>query len=78
VVDELGPGTSGRLSKGQRVVSADWGLASWQEYAAVDEKLLVSCSVTQGFACLHQRFAIDEKFLVRSAILSVVAVIGNC
>jgi NADPH:quinone reductase-like Zn-dependent oxidoreductase len=41
VVEELGPGTSGRLAKGQRVVSADWGLASWQEYAAIDEKFLV-------------------------------------
>jgi len=42
VVEELGPGTSGRLAKGQRVVAANWGLTSWQEYAAVDEKFLVA------------------------------------
>lgn len=41
VVEELGPGTSGRLSKGQRVVAADWGQVTYQEYVAVDEKNLV-------------------------------------
>ncbi len=41
-VEELGPGTSGRLQKGQRVVSADWGLASWQQYIVVNEECLVS------------------------------------
>ena len=34
-VEELGPGTSGRLSPGQRVVSADWGLASWQQHIVI-------------------------------------------
>lgn len=41
VVEELGPGTTSRLSKGQRLVAGDWGLTSWQEYAAIDEKFLV-------------------------------------
>ncbi len=43
-MEELGPGTSGRLSKGQRVVSADWGNASWQQYVAVKEEFLVSAT----------------------------------
>ena len=43
-MEELGPGASGRLSKGQRVVSADWGLASWQQYIAVKEDLLVGAA----------------------------------
>lgn len=43
-VEELGHGTSGRLSEGQRVVSADWGNASWQQYVAVKEEFLVSAT----------------------------------
>jgi NADPH:quinone reductase-like Zn-dependent oxidoreductase len=42
VVEELGPGTSGRLSRGQRVVAADWGQVTYQEYVAVDEKNLAA------------------------------------
>jgi NADPH:quinone reductase-like Zn-dependent oxidoreductase len=41
VVEELGAGTSGRLSRGQRVVAANWGQAAYQEYVAIDEKDLV-------------------------------------
>mmetsp|Transcript_1051 Transcript_1051/g.3213 ORF Transcript_1051/g.3213 Transcript_1051/m.3213 type:complete len:338 (+) Transcript_1051:236-1249(+) len=40
-VEELGPGTTGRLSKGQRVVAADWGKASWQQYIIIKEDDLV-------------------------------------
>ena len=46
VVEELGPGTSKRLTKGQRVVAADWGQVTYQEYVAVDEKNLVRLVVT--------------------------------
>jgi NADPH:quinone reductase-like Zn-dependent oxidoreductase len=45
VVEVLGPGTSGRLAMGQRVVAADWGEATYQEYVAVDEKHLVLCTL---------------------------------
>lgn len=41
VVEELGAGTSGRLTRGQRVVAANWGQAAYQEYVAIDEKDLV-------------------------------------
>lgn len=52
-VEELGPGTSGRLSKGQRVVSADWGLASWQQYVAVKEDFLVNVTLRLNFPVVH-------------------------
>ena len=45
MVEALGPGTSGHLAKGQRVVAADWGEATYQEYVAVDEKHLVLCTM---------------------------------
>ena len=45
MVEELGPGTTGRLSKGQRVVAADWGQVTYQEYVAVEEKNLVRCAL---------------------------------
>lgn len=51
IVEELGPGTSGRLSKGQRVVAGDWGLTSWQEYAAIEEKYLVRRCATPTSTC---------------------------
>jgi NADPH:quinone reductase-like Zn-dependent oxidoreductase len=53
VVEELGPGTSGRLTKGQRVVAADWGQVTYQEYVAVDEKhLVLTSSKTSTSLCL--------------------------
>lgn len=42
VIEELGPGTTSRLSIKQRDVSANWGLASWQQYVAVKEEYLVA------------------------------------
>lgn len=41
IVEELGPGTTNRLKVQQRVVSANWGQASWQQYVAVNEEFLV-------------------------------------
>ena len=58
VVEELGPGTSGRLTKGQRVVAADWGQVTYQEYVAVDEKNLVhflSFHLLGASACAFSR-----------------------
>ena len=54
MVEALGPDTSGRLTKGQRVVAADWGEATYQEFVAVDEKHLVLCTVLDdlGVSCL--------------------------
>lgn len=74
MVEELGPGTTGRLSKGQRVVAADWGQVTYQEYVAVEEKNLVRCALacatlTRCAAVVRLPFAAGAQRLHAAVLL---------
>ena len=76
VVEELGPGTSGRLSKGQRVVAADWGQVTYQEYVAVEEKNLVLLWLLHLLVIsAHASSMCLEDFHLRSSLCSCA---GKC